>query len=105
MNFSSPGVNQLNLGPASSTESATCAPGQPSAESLPNLPVPNYMTQNQIQGHITEGKGFFNNNISVPALAPVSPRLGYWTESDQASKSCTGKALYCYVYFWRVNQR
>jgi hypothetical protein len=29
----------------------------------------------------------------------VSPRLGYWTESDQASKSCTGKVLYYYDYF------
>ena len=40
----------------------------------------------------------------VPAQAPVSPLLGYWTESDQASESCTGKVLYYYVYFWRVIQ-
>ena len=42
---------------------------------------------------------------TVPARAPVSLRLGYGTESDQASKSCTGKVLYYYVYFWRGNQR
>ena len=41
----------------------------------------------------------------VPARAPVSLRLDYWTESDQASESCTGKVLYYYVYFRRVNQR
>ena len=40
----------------------------------------------------------------VPARAPVSQRLGYWTEFDQASKSCTGKIPYYYVYFGRVQQ-
>ena len=41
----------------------------------------------------------------VPALAPVSQLLGYWTEGGQASESWTGKVLYYYVYFRRVNQR
>ena len=63
MNSSSPGANRLNLDPASSTERITRAPGQSSAESLPTLPVPDYMTQ--IQYQITEEKGFFHNNIST----------------------------------------
>ena len=36
---------------------------------------------------------------TVPARVPVSPWLGYWTESDQESESCTGKVFYYYVYF------
>ena len=58
-------------------------------------------------GHSTATTAKFHclGSHSVPERVPVSPRLGYWTKSDQASESCTGKVLYYYVYFWRVNQR
>ena len=56
----------------------------------------NMPKSHQSPGGVDEVSAFGTyNTVTANARAvPASPRLGYWTEIDQASESCTGKVLY-----------